>query len=280
MAIRKYKPTSPARRFYDVLSFKGLTKKRPERRLIESLRSRGGRNAAGRLTMRHQGGGHKRHYRMVDFKRDKINIPAKVAAIEYDPNRSAWLALLHYADGDKRYILAPQGLKVGATVSSGEKSEIDPGNCLPLKSIPMGTMIHNIELQKGRGGQIVRSAGSSAQLLGRDGRYVSIKLPSTEVRRVLAECNATIGAVGNPDHENISIGKAGRSRWLGIRPTVRGVAMNPVDHPHGGGQGKSKGGNHPCSPSGVLSKGFKTRFNKRTNKYIVTRRKNKRQKMV
>lgn len=274
MAIMKrFKPTSPARRYYDVLTDKELSKERPQRRLTEALSSQAGRNNDGVITSRHRGGGHRRKYRRIDFKRDKANIPATVAALEYDPNRSAHLALLNYVDGEKRYILAPKSLKVGSQVISGDQVEIENGNCLPLKHIPVGAVVHNVEIKKGRGGQIVRSAGSSAQILGRENGYVQLRLPSTEVRRVLEDCRATIGEVGNANHGNISIGKAGRKRWLGIRPRVRGVAMNPVDHPHGGGQGKSKGGNHPTSPWGWHCKGMKMRNNKRTDRYIITRRK-------
>lgn len=272
MALRTYKPTSPSRRYYTGVKTNDLTKKEPEKRLVETLKSRGGRNNLGRLTVRHQGGGHKRKYRTIDFKRDKIDIPSQVAALEYDPNRSARIALLHYKDGEKRYILASEGLKVGDPILSSDSADIRPGNCLPMKFIPLGTMVHNVELYKGGGGQIVRSAGGAAQLMAKEGDYVQLKLPSGEVRKVLADCRATVGQVGNLDHENITIGKAGRQRWLGVRPTVRGVAMNPIDHPHGGGQGKSKGGGHPRSPWGWQTKGLRTRNNKRTQKYIVTRR--------
>lgn len=277
--IRRFNPITPARRYYDVLLWDELTKKKPQKNLTQSLKRTGGRNNGGRITVRHHGGGHKRRYRIVDFRRDKFNVPATVSAIEYDPNRSAWIALLHYVDGEKRYILAPDGLKVGSKVVSGDKAEIEQGNCLPLRRIPVGTVIHNIELKKGRGGQMVRSAGNGAQLLAKEGEYVQVRLPSGEVRKIFSECMATVGQIGNASHENVSIGKAGRKRWLGIRPTVRGTAMNPVDHPHGGGQGKSKGGNHPSSPWGWHTKGLKTRKNKRTDKYIIMRRKNK-NKMV
>ena len=270
--IRSYNPTSPARRYYDVVKSDGLTQKRPEKKLTVSIRKSGGRNNQGEITMRHHGGGHKRRYRIIDFKRDKFDIPGKVVSIEYDPNRSARIALLHYKDGEKRYILAPRDLDVGKTVVSSDNAEIELGNALPLKKIPVGTLIHNIELKKGCGGQVVRSAGTAAQLLAKEEEYVQIRLPSGEVRKILAECRATIGEIGNQEHENVSVGKAGRQRWYGIRPTVRGVAMNPVDHPHGGGQGKSKGGNHPTSPWGWKTKGFKTRNNKRTSKFILTRR--------
>ncbi len=272
MAIKKTKPTSPGRRFQEFSDFGALTKKAPEKSLLEPNRKSGGRNVNGRTTCRFRGGGHKRHYRIIDFKRDKTDIPAKVAAIEYDPNRSARIALLHYVDGEKRYILAPVNLKVGDTVMSGPDSDIKPGNALPLANIPLGTHIHNIELRLGKGGQIVRSAGAYAQLMAKEDRYAQVKLPSSEVRMVLLACSATIGQVGNVEHENISLGKAGRKRWLGRRPHVRGVAMNPVDHPMGGGEGRSSGGRHPCSPWGKPTKGYVTRKNKRSNRYIVRKR--------
>ena len=255
------------------MAFDEITATEPEKGLVVPLKKKGGRNCYGRITVRHRGGGHKRLYRIIDFKRDKHGVPAKVASIEYDPNRSARIALLHYADGEKRYILAPLGLEVGATVVSGEDVDIKVGNALPLRSIPLGTLIHNIELRPGKGGQLVRSAGTAAQIVAKEGKYAHINLPSGEVRLVLQECYATIGQLGNVDHENISMGKAGRMRWLGIRPTVRGTAMNPVDHPHGGGEGKSKGGNHPMTPWGLPTKGYKTRRNKLTEKFIITRRK-------
>jgi len=273
MAVKRYKPTSPGRRFQEVSDFADITKKKPEKSLLASQKKSGGRNNNGRITMRRRGGGHKRRYRIVDFKRNKWDIPAKVAAIEYDPNRSARIALLHYVDGEKRYILAPEGLSVGDTVLTGKTAEIKPGNTLPLTNIPLGTMIHNIEMKPGKGGQIVRSAGTGAQLMAKEGNYVTLKLPSGEMRMIRRECLATIGEVGNQEHSNISIGKAGRSRWLGRRPKVRGVAMNPIDHPHGGGEGKSSGGRHPVTPWGVPTKGHKTRKNKQTDKYIVKRRK-------
>lgn len=273
MPVKSYKPTSPAVRSKTTASFEEITKTKPEKSLIVSLPSSGGRNNIGKMTLRYHGGGHKRLYRIIDFRRDKTNIPAKVAAIEYDPNRSARIALLHYIDGEKRYILMPDGLKVNETVISGEAVDIKPGNALPLKSIPVGTIIHNVELKRGRGGQLVRSAGSGAQLMAKEGDYAHIKLGSGEVRLIHSECFATIGQVGNLEHENISIGKAGRSRWLGIRPHVRGVAKNPVDHPHGGGEGKSSGGRHPVSPWGQPTKGYKTRMNKATDKYIIKRKK-------
>ncbi len=272
MAVRKVKPTSPGRRFQDYATFDEITRNKPEKSLLRALKKSGGRNTNGRITCRHRGGGHKRHYRVIDFKRDKIDIPAKVAAIEYDPNRSARIALLHYADGEKRYILAPLNLKVDDEVISSSRADIKPGNTLPLKNIPLGTQVHNIELKLGKGGQIVRSAGTYAQLMAKEDPYALVKLPSGEVRMVLLKCKATIGQLGNLMHENISLGKAGRRRWLGRRPKVRGVAMNPIDHPMGGGEGRSSGGRHPCSPWGIPSKGYKTRTNKRTDRYIVKHR--------
>jgi len=254
-----------------VLDFSELTDKEPERRLLAPKKRSGGRNSLGRLTSRHRGGGHKRRYRIIDFQRGKEAVPAKVAAIEYDPNRTARLALLNYADGEKRYVLAPVGLKVGDPVAAGTGADIKPGNCLELRSIPTGTLVHNVELKPGRGGQLVRSAGASAQLMAKEGTRALLKLPSGELRYVPLACKATIGQVGNLDHENVSIGKAGRSRWLGKRSRVRGIAMNPVDHPHGGGEGRSKG-NHPQSPWGQPAKGFKTRHNPRTDRFIVKRR--------
>ena len=273
MAVKKVKPTSPGRRAQSYTSFDEITSTTPEKSLLRAIKKTGGRNVHGRITCRHRGGGHKRHYRVLDFKRDKIGIPAKVATIEYDPNRSARIALLHYADGEKRYILAPVNLKVGDTVVSGPEADIKPGNTLPLINIPLGTHIHNIELHLGKGGQIVRSAGTYAQLMAKEGRYALIKLPSGEVRMVISKCKATIGQIGNVVHENISLGKAGRKRWLGRRPKVRGVAMNPVDHPMGGGEGRSSGGRHPCSPWGVPSKGFKTRSKRKSSRLIVKKRK-------
>ncbi|MDM8523439.1 50S ribosomal protein L2 [Desulfococcaceae bacterium HSG8] len=270
--IKKTNPTSPGRRFQDYLKAEEITSTTPEKRLLKPNKRKGGRNVNGRITCRHRGGGHKRHYRIIDFKRDKTGIPAKVATIEYDPNRSARIALLHYSDGEKRYILAPLHLSVGDVVMSGADADIRPGNALPLKNIPLGTHIHNIELRAGRGGQIVRSAGTYAQLMAKEDRYALVKLPSGEVRMVLMACKATIGQIGNVMHENISLGKAGRKRWAGRRPKVRGVAMNPVDHPMGGGEGRSSGGRHPCSPWGVPTKGYRTRKNKRSNQYIVKRR--------
>jgi large subunit ribosomal protein L2 len=273
MPLKQFNPTSPGRRFMSTLSFEEITKTRPEKSLTESKKRTGGRNSKGQITIWFRGGGHKRRYRMVDFRRDKLEVPAKVAAIEYDPNRSARLALLHYADGEKRYILCPDGLKVGQTIVSGEGADILPGNCLPLKSIPAGTMVHNIELRQGKGGQMVRAAGAAAQLVAKEGTYAQVKLPSGEVRKVHVDCRATVGQVGNIDHKNISFGKAGRTRWLGRRSHNRGVAMNPVDHPHGGGEGKTSGGRHPVTPWGKPTKGYKTRNNKRTQKLIVKRRK-------
>jgi len=273
MGIKTFRPITPSLRFTASPTFEEITKTTPERALTAPLSKSGGRNNLGRTTSRFRGGGHKRKYRLIDFKRDKRNIPAKVAAIEYDPNRTARIALLHYADGEKRYILAPIGLNVGDTVTAGENVDFRVGNALPLKNMPLGTTIHNVELRLGRGGQIGRSAGSLIQLMGREGDYAQLRLPSGEMRRVRAECYATIGQVGNLDHENVSLGKAGRTRWRGWRPHVRGVAMNPVDHPMGGGEGKSSGGRHPTSPWGQKAKGLKTRKkSKPSSKYIVSRR--------
>jgi large subunit ribosomal protein L2 len=272
MSVKKVKPTSPGRRFQSYSTFEEITRSTPEKNLLRVIKKSGGRNVYGRITCRHRGGGQKRHYRVIDFKRDKIRIPAKVAAIECDPNRSARIALLHYADGEKRYILAPLALKVGDTVESGPDADIRPGNSLPLSKIPPGTQIHNIELRLGKGGQIVRSAGTYAQLMAKEDRYALVKLPSGEVRMVLLNCRATIGQLGNVVHENISLGKAGRRRRLGRRPKVRGVAMNPVDHPMGGGEGRSSGGRHPCSPWGWPTKGFKTRKNRKSDRLIVKKR--------
>jgi large subunit ribosomal protein L2 len=273
MPIRNYKPTSAGRRFQSVQTFDEITTSRPYKPLVEPLDRSGGRNNRGELTAWWRGGGHKRNYRIIDFKRDKRNIPGKVSTVEYDPNRTARIALVTYADGEKRYILHPVGLKVGDTVVSGDAVDILPGNCLPLKNIPLGTMIHNVELKPGKGGQIARSAGSAVQLVAKEGFYASVKMPSGEIRLINIECVATVGQVGNIDHENVSIGKAGRSRWLGKRPHVRGVAMNPVDHPLGGGEGKTSGGRHPVTPWGQPTKGYKTRRNKATDRFIVTRRK-------
>jgi len=275
VGIKKYRPTSPGRRFMSVSTFEEITTDRPEKSLLAPSPKRAGRNHQGKITVRHQGGGHKQQYRLIDFKRNKDNIPAKVATIEYDPNRSARIALLHYADGEKRYILAPLGLQVGQKVTSGTSVDIKPGNSLPLSSIPVGTVIHNIELQPGKGGQLARAAGASAQLMAKESEYAQVRLVSGEVRLIRTECRATIGQVGNLDHENINIGKAGRSRWLGKRPTVRGVVMNPVDHPHGGGEGRAPiGRKSPMSPWGKPTLGKKTRKkNSPTDKYIVRRRK-------
>ncbi|MBQ7476905.1 MAG: 50S ribosomal protein L2 [Selenomonadaceae bacterium] len=274
MGIKSFKPYSPGRRFMTVSTFEEITTDKPEKSLLAPLKSHGGRNQQGRMTVRHQGGGHKRRYRIIDFKRNKDGIPAKVATIEYDPNRSARIALLHYVDGEKRYILAPNGLKVGDMLESGPESDIKIGNALPLKNIPVGTMIHNIEMKIGKGGQMVRSAGTAAQLMAKEGNYATLRMPSGEVRKVHIECRATIGQVGNLDHENITIGKAGRSRWLGRRPAVRGVAQNPIDHPHGGGEGHSPvGRKHPVTKWGKCAMGAKTRRKKASDKLIVRRRK-------
>jgi len=273
MPIRKYKPTSAGRRFQSVQTFDDITTSEPYKPLVETLERSGGRNNQGHLTSWWRGGGHKRNYRIIDFKRDKTNIPGKVSTVEYDPNRTARIALVTYADGEKRYILHPIGLKVGDTIVAGDNVDILPGNCLPLKNIPLGTMVHNVELKKGKGGQIARSAGSSVQVVAKEGLYASVKMPSGEIRLISIECLATVGQVGNLDHENVSIGKAGRSRWLGKRPHVRGVAMNPVDHPLGGGEGKTSGGRHPVTPWGVPTKGYKTRRRKYTDRFIVERKK-------
>ena len=272
MANKLFKPTSPGRRFQVGSTFEEVTRSKPEKSLLRPLPKTGGRNVNGRITCRHRGGGHKRQFRLIDFKRDKNAIPATVASIEYDPNRSARIALLHYRDGAKSYILAPVGLGLGDVVLSGEQAEIKPGNALPLRNIPVGTVIHNVELKPKKGAQLIRSAGASGQLMAKEGKYAQVKCPSNEVRMVLLDCYATIGQVSNIDHENRSLGKAGKTRWLGRRPKVRGVAMNPVDHPLGGGEGKSSGGRHPVTPWGVPTKGFKTRDkNKPSNKYIVRR---------
>lgn len=273
MGTKTFKPVTPSRRFLTVQTFDELSDTRPEKSLVRGRLKTGGRNNKGRLRMRHRGGGHKRLFRSVDFRREKVGIPARVATIEYDPNRSARIALLNYSDGEKRYILAPDGLKVGATLLSGPEADILVGNNLPLKNIPLGTVIHNLEMRRGKGGQMVRSAGTSAQLVAKEGEYAQVKLPSGEVRKVHIDCFATIGQVGNLDHNSISIGKAGRNRWLGWRSYVRGVAMNPIDHPHGGGEGKTSGGRHPVSPWGLPTKGYKTRNNKRTDAMIIKRRK-------
>lgn len=272
MAIKTYKPTSAGRRHQTSSTFEEITAARPEKSLVVTIKKTGGRNNFGRITSRHIGGGATKRYRIVDFRRDKLNVPAKVATIEYDPNRSARIALLNYADGEKRYILAPNDLNVGDTIIAGESADIKPGNALPLRAIPLGTIIHNVEMKLGKGAQLARSAGTFAQLMAKEGKYAQIKLPSGEVRMVLQDCMATIGQVGNLDHENVNIGKAGRSRWLGRRPKVRGVAMNPVDHPHGGGEGRTSGGRHPVTPWGIPTKGYKTRTNKTTSRFIVKSR--------
>ena len=272
MPIRKYKPTSPGRRFMTGSTFEEVTRDHPEKSLVEHLKKFSGRNQTGKITVRHRGGGHKKLYRIIDFKRNKLDVPGKVAEIEYDPNRSARIALIHYADGEKRYILWPVGLKVGDTVMAGDKAEIRPGNSLPLSSIPLGTTIHNIELTLGRGGKMVRSAGTAAQLLAKDGPMATLRMPSGEMRRVDVRCSATIGQVANVEHANINIGKAGKMRWRGFRPSVRGMTMNPFDHPHGGGEGRSGAGGHPQTPWGKPALGHRTRHNKSTDRMIVRRR--------
>ncbi len=272
MGIKTYKPVTSSQRFKTGFTFDEITSNTPEKSLVKRLGKKAGRNSNGRITCRHKGGGHKRRYRLIDFKRNKDGVPAKVVSIEYDPNRSARIALLQYMDGEKRYILAPSGLKVGQKVMSGEGAEIEAGNALPLKKIPLGTIVHNIEMKVKKGGQLARSAGAGAQILAKEGDYCQIKLNSSEVRKIHQECKATIGQVGNTEHSILSIGKAGRSRWLGKRPTVRGVAMNPVDHPMGGGEGRSSGGRHPCTPWGKPTKGYKTRKKKESDRYIVKRR--------
>ena len=273
MGIKTIKPITPGQRFKTVDTFEDITKKRPEKSLLEPITQSGGRNNYGRVTSRHRGGGQKRAYRNIDFKRNKYGIEATVKAIEYDPNRSARIALLFYKDGEKRYIIAPDGLVTGSVVLSGEEAPIKVGNCLPLKNIPAGTFVHNIEMRPKKGGQIARGAGTAAQIMAKEGKYVTLKMPSGEIRLINEECYATIGVVSNKDHENINIGKAGRSRWMGRRPHVRGVAMNPIDHPMGGGEGKSSGGRHPCSPWGQLSKGYRTRKKRNpSNKFIIKRR--------
>ena len=273
MATKSYKPTSPGRRFVTVSDFKEITCSEPEKSLMEPLKRKAGRNAGGSITVRHRGGGHKRMFRVIDFKRKKDAIPAKVASIEYDPNRSARIALLHYADGEKRYILAPIGLTVGQVLISGPEADIKVGNCLPLRNIPLGTQVHNIELYPGGGGKFVRAAGGSAQLMAKEGKYANLRMPSGEMRLVLQDCRATIGQLGNVDHENITIGKAGRKRWMGIRPTVRGSVMNPVDHPHGGGEGRAPIGRNPVTPWGKPALGARTRKRKPSDRLIVKRRK-------
>ncbi|MFB0518325.1 MAG: 50S ribosomal protein L2 [Acidobacteriota bacterium] len=273
MGIVKYKPTSSGRRFQTISDFSEITATKPHKPLLQKKKRISGRSKRGEITIRHRGRGHKRRYRVIDFRRDKVNIPAKVVSIEYDPNRSSNIALLCYADGEKRYIIAPHGIKVGSQLMSGPQADIATGNFLPLQRIPLGTLIHNIELKKGKGGQLARSAGTYAQLIAKEGNYAQVKLPSNEVRMIHLDCSATIGQVGNIEHENISIGKAGRKRWLGRKPHTRGVAMNPVDHPMGGGEGKSSGGRHPTTPWGKPTKGYKTRRNKRSSKYIIKSRK-------
>ncbi|MEN9577727.1 MAG: ribosomal protein [Pseudomonadota bacterium] len=273
MGVKVFKPTSNGRRQYSVSDFADITRSKPERSLTESQSSTGGRNNRGRITSRFRGGGHKQRYRVVDFRRNKIGVPAVVASIEYDPNRTARIALLHYKDGEKLYILCPDGLVVGQEIVSSKHADIKPGNCLPLGAVPVGTAIHNIEMKKGKGAQLARSAGVTAVLMAKEGVYGTVKLPSGEVRKIHLECRATVGSVSNSDHKHIMLGKAGRSRWLGRRPHNRGVTMNPVDHPMGGGEGRTSGGRHPCSPWGQLSKGLKTRHNKRTDGMIVNRRK-------
>jgi large subunit ribosomal protein L2 len=277
MAIRKLRPMTPSTRNYSVSTFEEVTKKGPEKKLVRKLSKSGGRNNTGRITSRHRGGGHKRRYRVIDFKRKKHGVPGRISAIEYDPNRSCRIALIVYADGDKTYILAPEGLKVGSVIEAGPEVEIQTGNALPLKNIPVGSYVHNVEMKPGKGGQIARSAGNAVQVMAKEGNFASMKLPSGEVRKISLACYATIGTVGNADHENLSYGKAGRSRWLGIRPQTRGMAMNPVDHPMGGGEGRSKSGGghkHPVTPWGKVTKGLKTRKKKNlSNKYIVKRRK-------
>ncbi len=276
MGIKKFKPTSDGRRFMSVSDFDEITTDRPERSLLAPLSKKGGRNNRGRITARHRGGGHKRRYRIIDFKRDKLGIPGKVATVEYDPNRSARIALIHYVDGEKRYILHPLNLRVGDTVISSDDADIKPGNAMRLAAAPLGTWVHNVELRIGEGGQLCRSAGSYAQVMAKEGKYVLLRLPSGELRNVHRECRATIGQVGNITHENVSYGKAGRTRWHGFRPHVRGTAMNPIDHPHGGGEGRTKGGRHPVTPWGKPTKGYKTRSrNKPSDKFIVQRRKKK-----
>ncbi|MCZ6558883.1 MAG: 50S ribosomal protein L2 [SAR324 cluster bacterium] len=272
MAVRRYKPTSPGRRGMSVSTFEEITTSKPLRSLLAPLKKTGGRNNRGRITVRHRGGGHKRRYRIIDFRRAKIGVPGRIASVEYDPNRSARISLVIYADGDKRYIISPEGIKVGDVVVAGADAEIKLGNALPLQNIPAGTIVHCVELKPGKGAQLARAAGCSVQLTGKEGDYAYLRLRSGEIRRVRLECMAAIGVVGNADHQNIDLGKAGRSRWLGIRPTVRGVAMNPIDHPHGGGEGKTSGGRHPVSPWGVPTKGYRTRNNKRTEKMRIRRR--------
>ncbi|UCD94723.1 MAG: 50S ribosomal protein L2 [Candidatus Zixiibacteriota bacterium] len=275
MGVRKFKPVTPSLRFRTVSTFEEITSIKPEKGLLRPLKKSGGRNNKGRITARHRGGGHKRHYRVIDFRRDKRDIPARVASIEYDPNRSAFIALLHYADGEKRYILAPEGLKVDDAVMAGANAEVRTGNSLPVGTMPLGTFLHNVELFPGRGGKIARSAGTYVQLVAKEGEFAHLKMPSGEVRLVKQSCYGTVGSIGNADHKNLSWGKAGAARWRGWRPRVRGVAMNPVDHPMGGGEGRSSGGRHPCTPWGKSTKGLKTRSRRKSNKYIVEHRKKK-----
>ncbi len=275
MGIKSYNPTTSSLRHRTGLTYEELTAREPYKPLLEPLKKSGGRNSRGRISVRHRGGGHKRAYRIIDFKRDKIDVPGEVETIEYDPNRSGFISLIKYKDGERRYILTTQNMNVGQTiVSSNRQVDILPGNSMPLRFIPMGTVVHNIELKKGKGGQIAKAAGAGAQILAKEGDYAQIRMPSSEIRKVHLECRATVGEVSNPDHQNISIGKAGRKRWMGRRPHVRGTAMNPVDHPHGGGEGKAKGGRHPVSPTGIPTKGYRTRRNKRTQQFIVRRRSN------
>jgi len=278
MGTTQFNPTVPGRRFARLADFDEVTKGTPEKSLTSASKRSGGRNNKGRITMRHRGGGHKQRYRQIDFKRNKLGVPAKVAGIEYDPNRTAYIALLHYADGEKRYILAPQKLNVGDVVVSSKTADITPGNSLKIQNMPVGTVIHNIELKPGKGGQIARSAGTWAQLMAKEGKYALLRLPSGEIRRVLQSCRATVGSVSNREHEGVSLGKAGRSRWMGRRPSVRGTAMNPVDHPHGGGEGRKATGRHPVTPWGQQTKGLKTRKNKRTEQFIQSRRKSKKKR--
>lgn len=276
MPVKTFRPFTPSLRFKTVSSFEEITRSDPEKSLVEANRKSGGRNNRGRITSRRRGGGHRRHYRIIDFKRNKQGVPARVSSIEYDPNRSARIALLHYADGEKRYILAPAGLNVGARVVSGPEADVRPGNALPLENIPQGTHVHNVELQPGKGGQLGRSAGSEIQIMAKEGKFAQLRLPSGEVRLVPVTCYATVGQVGNQEHENVVLGKAGRARWLGRRPSVRGVAMNPIDHPHGGGEGRASGGGHPVTPWGMPTKGYKTRKRKKQSSKLIVRRQNKR----
>ncbi|MDE2998081.1 MAG: 50S ribosomal protein L2 [Gemmatimonadota bacterium] len=276
MPVKSFRPFTPSLRFKTVASFEEITRSEPEKSLVEANRKSGGRNNMGRITSRRRGGGHRRHYRVIDFKRNKLGVPASVFSIEYDPNRSARIALLHYADGEKRYILAPSGLKVGARVVSGTDADVRPGNALPLENIPQGTHVHNVELQPGKGGQLGRSAGAEIQIMAKEGDFAQLRMPSGEVRMVPVACYATVGQVGNQEHENVVLGKAGRNRWLGKRPSVRGVAMNPVDHPHGGGEGRASGGGHPVTPWGMPTKGYKTRKRKKQSNKLIVRRKSKR----